>query len=423
MIIFFPNMWLEACNTSHELPDNTFSGLDIRLPDEFKSEVNNETHNELVDCFVESLDISAWSERLDLLLRNVLKILWKDFNFRDSKSDGEWKMNGEFFDRIIDGVIGIIQQKYPKEYEWLRESPSNSQVFINGVHINFYNKLETYAPRKSTRPIKRPDNLISSYFLELEDGGWFQREKNEGLTLAGAYEKYGFPEDLKHWIDLLVSEIYDEQTELNHSQVEQLKKMILFVIKIESYGWYNVVLNDSVRTSWYYQFQVKDGEMWKEIFDFKSKAFRSAGLWKAGDKERKILKWDEKEWVRKVWRMWSYEQALKSLPASVLEYFPALKKQFLLVDNKPPTNWWIVDKTTWLNPELLNSTEQTVLFLSNIYTKDGRQSKELFMEVINGNDNAIIDLYRAIHHADKSNKETEKVVRKIARSLLWINSF
>ncbi len=70
----------------------------------------------------------------------------------------------------------------------------------------------------------------------------------------------------------------------------QVQKLISFVLKVESYGGYNVVLDDRVRTSGYYQFQVLDGKWGKEKYDFETQTFHDAGKWEDGDKGVKIVK-------------------------------------------------------------------------------------------------------------------------------------
>ena len=49
------SMWNESCN----IPDNTFNNLDIQLPRELTEWILDETKSELLDCFIESLNLQA----------------------------------------------------------------------------------------------------------------------------------------------------------------------------------------------------------------------------------------------------------------------------------------------------------------------------------------------------------------------------
>lgn len=390
-------MWVESCH----LPDNTFSGPNIQLPEKLRNEVSSQAREELMNCFISSLHIDTPDENFKNIFIQVLKDVWKqEFHLLSV-------LDNDYMENIL---YQAVQEYYTTLPAWSVLDPENSYIVVNGYvfhysHISNDNE-SSFAPEISPRPQSRPEDLMNQYFAFLEGDTWLQKDKNNELTLADAYKQYGFPEDLQHAVHLFSSEIYGKSVELTPLQMAQVQKLISFVLKVESYGGYNVVLDDRVRTSGYYQFQVLDGKWGKEKYDFETQTFHDAGKWEDGDKGVKIVKWKNKRWVRKVRRLSSYEQALNSVPDSILQLLPSLQAQRRYIGE--PQNQ---------RPEALSTTEQTILFLSNIYFKWGERSKTLFKKIISGNNEAIIDLYREIHHWDLSNKDTLGAVRRVAKEL------
>lgn len=389
-------MWVESCS----IPENTLNGLQIELPSEIREWVISETREHLIDCFIESLEISSPMIAFENIFRQRMQN-----HLRNSNNLVEW-LN---IDIIQDIVYHSVQEFYRNHMRGMRLDPQVSYIVVNWVVMNFSNISDDNI--YPVRPESRPENLRNNLFWNLEWDQWFQSDTNWGMTLSQAYEQYGFPEDLQRWLWLLFQTYFWDIYELPSWYDTQINKLVRFVIGIESFGWYNIVLNDRVRTSWYYQFQVEDWDYWREVYNFSTRRFENWWRWRETDREVRT----ESEWIRRIYRLWSYEQALNSIPENIIWEFPWLEEQIRHVWNN--TQRWNIER---LDPASLSSTEQTLLFITNLYSKGGWSSQELFRRILHWDDEAIIELYRTIHHWDRSRRDTLRVVQRVASEVLWI---
>lgn len=401
---------------------SNFNKRNLDIPEWIRfhiSQINSESSksqwalkDEIINNFIRSsISVSSWNIKLDNYIYLEIFTLLQDGLIESRGTLKDIDFSDYVLRDILTNALVLFSTDYSTQYK---------QYYDSGLHIITFGDIyidiswlldHTVKKEDILQAQHRPEHLINSVFQDIEWENWFQKEKNWGVTLSDAYGEYWFPEDLKKWIEIFFKEKYWEDFVLKTSWEQQIKKLIRFVLEVESHGWYNIVLDDRVRTSWYYQFQVNDWKIWKEIYDFRSKTFREIDWgWKKNDKEVKIVTWENKQWIRKVHKKSSYELWLSSLPESILERF-----------------WWLREQTQYIGehqvqqPETLSSTEQTILFLSNIYTKGNDISKELFSKILDWDDIAIIEIYREIHHWDTSNRKTLHVVQRVAESVLWIS--
>lgn len=138
-------MWWESC----DIPDNVFSGLDITIPEELKSSVVSKTQAELSDCFIESLDLQSGSQEYLVFVKKILLNIWARWAYSKVVFDEA------FTQKLITLTIEHFKDSNPAEYNRLKSNPQDSYIIINGVVINFHNKLTYHAPENSLRPQAR----------------------------------------------------------------------------------------------------------------------------------------------------------------------------------------------------------------------------------------------------------------------------
>ncbi len=378
----------ETCS----IPDNTFTNLDILLPSELSAWVVSETRGKILDCFIESLHISSWSEIFTQVFKEVLKYYGEqDFLVLT-------QLDWEYIEDILFETVNHVEYNFPEEYTLLQNDNSKSYIIINGVSINFQKFLWNE---------NNQDIATWWVYFYLEWERWFQEDRNNGMTLNDALKQYGFP---RYVLDSL-SEIF--WRELSDSEIYMLKLLIQYVISIESQYWYNLVREDVYeRPSWYFQYQVNDGDALKEIYNFQTRSFEAAWSWWDTDIEIKKLQWNNKIWVRKVWWRSSYDMALNNLPDSIRESNSQFSHDF--------NNIWNPQNQNLMN---LNSGEQIVLFLSDSFNKTSW--REYLNRILSGDKNAIVEMYIENHNTNRENgskrsRQIYTVIKKRAQEILSI---
>lgn len=401
-------MWLESC----DIPDNTFTGLDIVLPDELKDEVISETEWDLLDCFVESLEISSSSDTIEWLFKEIMKgYLRQESRYYD------W-VSIENINDYLDISLWDLKEINPEEYIKLYNDISKSYILVNGVSINFHNRL--YISDFSLEDVVLLYNewILSRdeafWILEWEEG--FQEDKNiiidtetwkeRWYNLSDALDEFGFSEEFLTSMGEITGRDMDE-----HAQ-ERLLLMTQFFLKIESRGWYNI-MHDTWASSaeWYLQYVHKNGRL-------------------------RIDRNDENEVTWYEWLTNSFETWLRKIPDSLLTRHDWLWKaeQWSWVYLRM-WEWESIEdfelRALWnqndQSPIALTVEEQLLLTFNDLYSRDSAQ--EYFTALFDSHDNfsieqAIIDLYVQEHHAGINTSAwlddaTKRVITETAIDMFW----
>ncbi len=380
----------ETQNTCLENPENTFRALDVELPAELTQEIHEETRNQLIDCFIETLHIDtplvAFKEIFIAKLRGILQddpLLLSD-------------TNGAVFQEFVYQAA----QEYLNNNPTFVLDPEQSYIVINNYAINFSRIWQTSDSwiSSSPRPQARPEKLSLSH-MEGENG--FQREVNNGLTLSNALELGGF----SPYIEDSLNQIFWKT--LTEYELSQILLSIRFTTGIETYGWYNIVNENSENEpEWYFQYQKNDGVWKKEIYNFQNEQFESSGNWEDDDIEVKDLNGESKWWTRRVWWYSSYDIALMSIPENIRNMSPNFLREYENISQ--PENQ---------SPISLSAEEQIILFISDSYQKPG--GAQFFERVFLWDTQAIAEMYAHNHHRDTSDRSTAQLVERKTREILW----
>ncbi len=382
-------MWIEQCN----IPSNTFSWLDIQLPQELKNEVIQETHNELIECsvdsFIEGLGITGWNDVFTSIFRDTLR----------RNLIEEWKLYSKLDEAYIYKTIWDSLTEFEwngwLEYDNLKQDISQSYIVINWVSINFNELFLNYAPREVWRPVSRAEiqnNIIPSWDW-LEPEGWFQRDENsEWKNLSDLIEEVWL------WRDFIMFFLYELKfMELDSQQLKDVGLLVRYIAEAESWGWYNRSHDDWFPGSgWYFEYQKNDWKKWWERLNSEEK-------YESLESEPDVK--DNK--VREVWLQSSYDQALKRLPESTRKSDEKLQQEF--------DNIWNPEKQDMAS---LSAVQQIKILLSDLYFSPN--GKELFEKLFSWDKTAIIDIYTQLHHTDFSNQDTARLVMRLNKELLWI---
>jgi len=228
-------MWLESCN----IPDKTFSGLDITVPVELKSGIISETQSKLSECFIESLDLQSGSEKYLSFVKVVLQSIWSRGKY--TKID----FNEDFVDYFISLTISAFKANNPKEYKRLRLNPQDSYIVINWVSINFHDKFEYYDPSVSAKPVWRPKwkERENAYISKME------REKNTNqYTLL---QREWFTEQTAIFLEEDFTRVVMwDKFELQDIHLKRLQDFMEFLIDMETTWWTQLVNWVSTATSY-----------------------------------------------------------------------------------------------------------------------------------------------------------------------------
>ena len=195
-------MWAE----SYDIPDNTFSGLNIQLPLELKQWVINETHNELLECsidiFIESLWINWWNDVFTSMFHDNLR----------SHLINKWKLDSKLdsanIQKTLRDTITEIESVGWLEFVNLKENISQSYIVINWVSLNYSRLFTNYASNSILRPKSREEieNSQVKSLDEYEPEGWFQRDEKWGwFNLSDLIKEVWISENLSLFLtqDLL----------------------------------------------------------------------------------------------------------------------------------------------------------------------------------------------------------------------------
>lgn len=232
-------MWIESC----DIPDNTFSGLDLQLPNELRDEVVKETQDELINCFIESLDISWGSERLSSIFKTTLRDFWnQEFYLLNT-------LDANYIREVLGESLNRLQDDNPDEYERLRWDISQSYIIINGVSINFHNEFTYYAPKTSPTPLSRPDDI--GYMITLHE----ELKENQFEKLR---DEWFSPEIIDFIENDIFKKMCGEEYECTSESIYNLKNLALFVINIETASG-TKLSNWSSSASWYFHILNQNG--------------------------------------------------------------------------------------------------------------------------------------------------------------------
>ncbi len=377
-------MWAESCN----IPDNTFTHLDIQLPSELKEWVLDETKSELLNCFIESLDISSWSE----IFTEIFKEILHDYTKQEFKELDV--VDSEYIRYIIWQTLSRLKDDFPIEYNNLRRDVSQSYVVIRGVSINFHSDFTYYAPQSSLRPKSKP--IINNWNNEPE--WWFQKWLDMNLSQF-IKERWLSPYIIESISKIIWRKIDTKET-------ENISLLIRYILEAETWWGYNRPHDTWFPWSgWYFEYQKNDGVDAKEVYNFNTGRFESAWRWSSSDREIKIIKWWNKRWIRRVWNDSSYDMALKRIPEDVLKSDPDLMQEYNNIGHPEKQDM-----------SQLSAEQQIIVLLSDLYG-DPRWTR-YFNKILEGDVQAISNLYKYIHHGDVSNEETQKLITRLNSILL-----
>jgi len=400
-------MWLESCDT----PDNTLSGLDIIVPEELKDEVISETEWELVKCFIESLNITWWSEIVNGLAQQVLIVLWEQWRYQHISLDAD------LIGRLVNWVLELLKDTDIREYFRLFRDDSQSFLVINWETIDFSDQLNVSDFHIDDIRFLFSEWLISkdeaAWMLEWEDG--FQEDKNLVIWDDGRERGYNLSDSLtEFWFseNFLISMREITGREMNQQDQERLLLMLRFFLQIESRGWYNIK-HDTWASSaeWYLQYVHKNGRL-------------------------AVVRNDANEVTWYEWLTNSFETWLRKLPDSLLNRYSWLAR----VEQQSWVylqmwEWESIDsfesralqKQNKQSPISLSSQEQLLLTLNDLYIRDS--TDEYFTTLFESQNDfdiekAIIDLYVQEHHAGINtpawlDDATKRVITQAARDIFW----
>lgn len=386
-------MAFETC----DIPSNIDSGLDITLPAELAQDISDEAYDGLIDCFVESLNISSPSESFTDSLKFYLKQIFEQ----------EWRyltnISQEDIFEYIDNALEILIIVNPSEYIKLHNNNGDANVIFNWLHIDFYSSIDT--SKFSVDEMKAlflewiiwGEEVIS--ILEWEE--WFQEDKNiiidknwaeRGYTLWDALEDFWFSDQLLWDAELIL------WRELNKSETQNLTQMIRYFMYIESSGWYNVSNYEWISSAkWYFQYLTKNGKYLREVRD-------SDWNWsKWWDWSLEHVASDD---VRRVWWTNSYETALKNLPPEIRERQVFQWEIDKIWDTELQSIQERLDLQDLQDPRKLSSSEQTTLFLSDLSNR--AWSSALLQKMLAWDITVVDDLYR-LHHTN-TDSDTESLM-------------
>jgi len=382
-------MWAE----SYDIPDNTFSGLNIQLPLELKQWVINETHNELLECsidiFIESLWINWWNDVFTSMFHDNLR----------SHLINKWKLDSKLdsanIQKTLRDTITEIESVGWLEFVNLKENISQSYIVINWVSLNYSRLFTNYASNSILRPKSREEieNSQVKSLDEYEPEGWFQRDEKWGwFNLSDLIKEVWISENLSLFLtqDLLNMKISPEW-------FENIGLLVRYIAEAESWGWYNRVHDEGFPGSgWYFEYQKND---WKNAWE----KLDSDGNYQALLEKPSVV--DSS--VREVWLDSSYDMALRRIPAETVKFDEQLQLEIKGI--------WTPEYQNMAN---LSAEQQIIVLLSDLYGDP--QWPDLFKLLIEWDRSAITEIYTKIHHTDLTNPKTAQLVNRLNRDILWI---
>lgn len=371
-------MWFETC----DVPDNIEGELDINLPNELSQDISSETYTWLIDCFIESLNISSPSESftdsLEFYMKQIIQQEWKFLN----------SISQEDIFEYIDNALDILIIVDPSEYIYLYNNNADANVVFNWLHIDFHNSIDI--SKFSVGEIKAlfEESLITwreaIAILEWDEG--FQLDKNiiidknwteRWYTLWDALQDFWLWDKLQADIEMIF------WRELNQEEIQNITDMIRYFMYVESSGWYNVSNYEWVSTAkWYFQYLTWN---WKFLREVRDSDWNWSKWW---DWSSEHVASDN---VRRVWWTNSYETALLNLPLEIRE------REVFEWEIQKIWNQDIQD------PRMLSSDEQITLFLSDL--SDRPLSSALLEQMLAWDVSVVDDLYRLHHTNTDSNTE------------------
>lgn len=415
-----------SCN----LPDNRFSGLDIQLPEELLSEVQDDTRMYLQDCFIESLNIRWGLDSFVNVFKEIVQWFWNQEFYLLSGLDWDYVRD------LIFQAVSIFRESNRVEYEKLRLDNGLSFLIVNQMSINFNSMLipydnydleilaeliswatvwiDEYEWRVDPETVlKLVENGILSRdeawnFLEWKE--WFQENRNNWYSLADGLTDLWFSQELLSRIDIIF------WRELNNQELNNLNLMIRFFLFIESNwlqysdtGGYNVANYAWVSSAeWYFQYLTQNGWWLRQVRDIRwgdSAPWVSHGEWRTGNVE--ITTWNIRS--RKFWWSNSYETALERIPDEII--------------NSSEVFQWELEKIQQpdlQSPMKLSADDQITLFLSDLCNRSWWLS--CLEDILSWNLISMIHLYVRKHHTDVDGR-TMNLVTQAGQKILWFSEW
>lgn len=462
-------MWGESCN----IPNSEYLTQEFNIPEEIKEDISWESRSELLDCWLDTLivcesDILKWKIKDELRsslllwlhesnlslswinitdpefwLRNTLEwvmynlsskekfilsqyemqavVIWgMSFNYSWYLHEENFSRN-EYFQLIYDVFsrfdtnyfvhISEDERTYLEWQVWTTDISNISSYQIIFEELWIVNPVES-SFRPSLRPnyasLEYQDATIVREYASLEWDVWFQESTNNWMTLNDALDLYGLSEYVLSTLPVIFNR------DLNNEEIEQLILLIKYTTSIESRYGYNLSRDDIQECpSWYFQYQICDWVASKEVYNYETETFSDAWEWWPDDVEIVNHTWEDRAWVRRVWKDSSYDTALRSLPEDIREWNPKFSSDFENIWNPNSQNF-----------SSLNSQEQIILFLSD--SRNKQWGEQYFNRIFAWDRTAIVDMYIANHNTNPEDDSERSqniywVIRSRAQEILDIS--
>lgn len=349
-------MWSEIYNgVSYPLTENG-----ILIPDEIKNALIIETRTDLINIFIESLDIQHnLKSFISELTDNLSRYLRQEILFFDV-------IDSEYLREQIKEVLSLLYVEKREIFYRLYFQSQNQYTIIWGIVLNFRDILYTNFEMSHEAYIEAYNLWIISHsdvwnFLEWDR--WFLPERNGWFTLSQAIDTLGLNSEVEEAL------AYIFEPDLTDDEYNNLLLMLRAILSVETSGWWNIAHNTWASSAdGYFQYLTQNG------------------------------RYEGEDWLTN-----SYETALRSLSTELVNAFPVFESE----------RWKIESDVASQIVSNLNTSEQIILFLSDI-TRNGR------IEVIRNflqdpSRENFISIYK-LHHTNLSDEDTNRV---LAERLDW----